>query len=298
MSEFRIDQIKSQDATRGPDVAGITTFTGTSGIVMPFGGTAARNSTYDGDYIGGDNLYLWLSGDNYDGGTQWKDKTDNDRHFDLYSRYGSNHVLTEFTQTQLDNVKALRFGRYNGATNDSGGYNYYAQKQMSGTRFSNPASGNFTIQYWTYFLSGRYVISSGGQTGSRGFTMHDNGEGSNPPDYFVSVKDGTNQYSSRYNDDRLGKGWVNHALVWNNDGSSLQEKLKYFQNGVIQATTIVSSDSQTDAQTLWTIGVPNNNKTNDYAGEFWMSDLKAYDRALSEYEVGVNYNGLRAKHGV
>ena len=42
MSEFRIDQIKSQDATRGPDVAGITTFTETSGIVMPSGDTAYR----------------------------------------------------------------------------------------------------------------------------------------------------------------------------------------------------------------------------------------------------------------
>ena len=42
MSEFRIDQIKSQDASRGPDVAGITTFTGTSGIVMPSGATEYR----------------------------------------------------------------------------------------------------------------------------------------------------------------------------------------------------------------------------------------------------------------
>ena len=42
MSEFRIDQIKSQDASRGPDIAGITTFTGTSGIVMPSGDTAHR----------------------------------------------------------------------------------------------------------------------------------------------------------------------------------------------------------------------------------------------------------------
>ena len=297
MSEFRIDQIKSQDATRGPDVAGITTFTGTSGIVMPSGGTAARNSTYDGDYIGGDNLYLWLSGDNYDGGTQWKDKTDNDRHFDLYS-YGGSHVLTEFTQTQLDNVKALRFGQYNGATNESGAYNYYAQRQMSGTVFSNPGNGNFTIQYWTYFLSGRYVTSSGGQTSSTGFTVIDNGEGGNPPDYYVSVKDGANQYNSRYNDDDIDKGWVNHALVWNNDGVTAQEKLRYFRNGVIQATTTATSDSQIDAETLWTIGVPNNDKTGNYPGEFWMSDLKAYDRALSEYEVGVNYNGLRAKHGV
>ena len=42
MSEFRIDQIKNQNATGGPNVAGITTFTGTSGIVMPSGNTAYR----------------------------------------------------------------------------------------------------------------------------------------------------------------------------------------------------------------------------------------------------------------
>ena len=42
MSEFRIDQIKSQEAIKGPNVAGITTFTGTSGIVMPSGDTVHR----------------------------------------------------------------------------------------------------------------------------------------------------------------------------------------------------------------------------------------------------------------
>ena len=53
MSEFRIDQIKSQDATRGPDVAGITTFTGTSGIVMPSGNTAYRGGRGRGVWTGG-----------------------------------------------------------------------------------------------------------------------------------------------------------------------------------------------------------------------------------------------------
>jgi len=42
MSEFRIDQIKSQDGKEGPNIAGITTFTGTSGILMPSGDTAHR----------------------------------------------------------------------------------------------------------------------------------------------------------------------------------------------------------------------------------------------------------------
>ena len=55
MSEFRIDQIKSQDATRGPDVAGITTFTGTSGIVMPSGDTAYRGGRGRGVFFGGNN---------------------------------------------------------------------------------------------------------------------------------------------------------------------------------------------------------------------------------------------------
>jgi len=55
MSEFRIDQIKSQDASRGPDIAGITTFTGTSGIVMPSGDTAYRGGRGRGLFFGGNN---------------------------------------------------------------------------------------------------------------------------------------------------------------------------------------------------------------------------------------------------
>ena len=53
MSEFRIDQIKSQDASRGPDIAGITTFTGTSGIVMPSGDTTYRGGRGRGINMGG-----------------------------------------------------------------------------------------------------------------------------------------------------------------------------------------------------------------------------------------------------
>ena len=53
MSEFRIDQIYCKDATRGPDVAGITTFTGTSGIVMPSGNTAYRGGRGRGIVLGG-----------------------------------------------------------------------------------------------------------------------------------------------------------------------------------------------------------------------------------------------------
>ena len=53
MSEFRIDQIKNQDATGGPNIAGITTFTETSGIVMPSGDTTYRGGRGRGVFGGG-----------------------------------------------------------------------------------------------------------------------------------------------------------------------------------------------------------------------------------------------------
>jgi hypothetical protein len=37
MSDFRIDQITNQAGTAGPQIAGITTFSGSSGLVMPSG---------------------------------------------------------------------------------------------------------------------------------------------------------------------------------------------------------------------------------------------------------------------
>ena len=53
MSEFRIDQITNQSGSRGPDIAGITTFTGTSGMVMPSGATEYRGGRGRGLFGGG-----------------------------------------------------------------------------------------------------------------------------------------------------------------------------------------------------------------------------------------------------
>ena len=53
MSEFRVDQIKNQAGTRGPDIAGITTFSGVSGIVMPSGSTEYRGGRGRGVFLQG-----------------------------------------------------------------------------------------------------------------------------------------------------------------------------------------------------------------------------------------------------
>ena len=74
MSEFRIDQITNQAGTAGPQIAGITTFSGSSGLLMPSGNTFRRNVLDD---VVTDGLVLYLDAGNdisYPGsGTLWRD---------------------------------------------------------------------------------------------------------------------------------------------------------------------------------------------------------------------------------
>ena len=53
MSDFRIDQITNQAGTAGPDIAGITTFSGSSGLLMPSGATEYRGGRGRGVIAGG-----------------------------------------------------------------------------------------------------------------------------------------------------------------------------------------------------------------------------------------------------
>ena len=53
MSDFRIDQITNQAGTAGPDIAGITTFSGSSGLLMPSGPTEYRGGRGRGIFAGG-----------------------------------------------------------------------------------------------------------------------------------------------------------------------------------------------------------------------------------------------------
>jgi len=53
MSEYRINQITNQAGTAGPQVAGITTFSSSSGLVMPSGATEYRGGRGRGLFAGG-----------------------------------------------------------------------------------------------------------------------------------------------------------------------------------------------------------------------------------------------------
>ena len=55
MSDFRIDKITNRDGTSGTQIAGISTFSGTSGMAMPSGPTEYRGGRGRGIFAGGYN---------------------------------------------------------------------------------------------------------------------------------------------------------------------------------------------------------------------------------------------------
>ena len=53
MSEFRVDKVANRDGSTGTQVCGVTTFSGTTGIVMPSGPTEYRGGRERGVFCGG-----------------------------------------------------------------------------------------------------------------------------------------------------------------------------------------------------------------------------------------------------
>mgnify|MGYP003137440907 CR=1 FL=1 len=53
MSDFRIDKITNRDGSAGTQIAGISTFSGTSGMQLPVGATEYRGGRGKGVFCGG-----------------------------------------------------------------------------------------------------------------------------------------------------------------------------------------------------------------------------------------------------
>ena len=60
MSDFRIDKITNRDGSAGTQICGITTFSGTSGIIMPGGPVEYRGGRGRG-VIGGQGYSTYLN---------------------------------------------------------------------------------------------------------------------------------------------------------------------------------------------------------------------------------------------
>ena len=265
MSEFRIDQIKSQDASRGPDIAGITTFTGTSGIVMPSGDTRYRYSANDGNIVT-DGLVLYLDAgkeESFGGdGTTWRDLSGN----------SNNGTLVNGVGYDYEQGGSLSFD----------GVNDYVTSTSSGFAFG---TGNFAVEGWAYVTSHiNYRILATTRPNNGGY-----------PDAWHIGCDANGTillYSNAFNLQSASNAvpvntWFHWCCTRINSVASL----------LINASVVASGTVTNNyARTVLGIGNFPINISEPWSGR--ISNIKIYNRALTAAEVQQNYNALKERYGL
>ena len=285
MSEFRIDQIKSQDATRGPDVAGITTFTGTSGIVMPSGDTAHR---FVDPNLVTDGLIL-----QYD--------------FSNHNSYPGSG------DTVYDTVGGQNGTLYNSPTysTDKGGYldlsgsDDYIQVPNGNTiRWDQPHS----IEFWVYPLgtgdSNQNLLEADYQNNIRiQFDKSDYGS-QGRIEAFIENAAASGDALRAYNRWFVQKEW-HHLVITRTDTLGTV----YVDGKLDDGTARPNLNSSQDTQTNSTVeSSPDTNYTgNVFIGRFisaagtenfdgYIALFSLYQKALSKDEVLQNYNAWRGRY--
>ena len=290
MSEFRIDQIKSQDASRGPDVAGITTFTGTSGLVMPSGVIGQRASDHDLAIVRDGltlhlnakyNGYIYdLTGNRNDGelvfGGEWKDLNGGAWFFD--NTAGSSSSTGEKERIEIQFQTALP---------------------------SSPLSP-FTLEVWAQRAGADawQTIISLGQVGTQIAFDSSN-----------VIRMGRNGGGGGHN---TTTGLTSSADTW------YHLVMTYDGN----QSTAVSATDNTNINKIYINQYVNNVNYNPYGGDplnpgsdndsrfalgahainaypnvgevfdGYVGEVRIYDRALTKEEVSINYNATKSRYGV
>lgn len=168
----------------------------------------------------------------------------------------------------------------------NGSNNYVNAGDFSGSGISDPSIfGEISFSVWVYRKgpgsgSADYIISSGGQTGSRGIALHHQHGGDA---LSANVKNG----NTRWVVNGLtiqNNTWYHIFATW--DG----ETLSLYINGQLQGEDTGSPGTDSDTQSILTFGRPNN--ADNYYWEGIIDDIRIYNRALSAEEVINLYNSL------
>ena len=262
MSDFRIDQITNQAGTAGPDIAGITTFSGSSGLLMPSGDTFRRSALDD---VVQDGLVLYLDAGNdvsYPGsGNKW---------FDL-SNNGNTGTLVNGVGYSASNGGALSF---------DGSDDYVSL----GTK--NIITTDFSVNMWVKVTAATKEVFffSFGYNDSSSALMFKH------PDinilYIIYSNSGTTtQYASSFEITQN----VLYNITWTRNGSNNILYINGFDIYSFSNSTILSS-------CIYDIGwASSRNKTTAYyQGNIYTTSL--YNRALTAAEVSQNYNALKGRY--
>ena len=268
MSEFRIDQITNQAGTAGPDIAGITTFSGSSGLLMPSGDTFRRSVI---ENVVEEGLVLYLDAGNdvsYPGsGNKW---------FDL-SNNGNTGTLVNGVGYSASNGGALSFD----GTNDRVSCN--SPNFVFGT-------SSFTIEMWVYktntdsqiFFSqfintanGRDGVALGYRSGSLWLLQ---GNGSS---WIIETNQGSFPINS----------WTRIVASRSYDNSATYYYIN--QQLVYTYTTNVNLTASNNGDIIFGM---TGTTSSGFAFNGRISNAKIYNRALSAAEISQNYNALKGRY--
>ena len=148
---------------------------------------------------------------------------------------------------------------------------------------SNPALNNNIISFsiWVYVIGGYYIMSTGSQTSSTGISItYQNGSP------FISIRTSNKQKSYSPGSNFNTNEWMQWCAVSDDSNWII------YKNGIQQSSQTLVSDSVVDAQTRFTLGVPNNVVTN-YQFQGNIGPIQFYNKALSAAEILQNYNATK-----
>ena len=264
MSDFRIDQITNQAGTAGPDIAGITTFSGSSGLLMPSGDTRGRYSGADGEIVK-DGLVLWLDAgraESYGGdGTTWRDLSGN----------GNNGTL----------VNGVGFSAEEGGSLIFDGVNDYVSGTSTGI-----VTNNISVDIWFNVNSAKaYAALLGSDVMEK---------------YEMLIKTASNLEISLAPGNYIQHDNILSINTWTNIVVSASNGVawKVYKNGVDLGTPPVIVGTYQISGT----GVSNidqgriRNDVGTFAFSGNIASTKIYNRALTATEIQQNYNALKGRY--
>ena len=285
MSDFRIDQITNQAGTAGPQIAGITTFSGSSGLVMPSGDTFRRNVLDD---VVTDGLVLYLDAGNdisYPGsGTLWRDLSEELNNGILINSplFSSNYISFNGTNQNVEIPYSKSPFRQTSAIT----YSFLIKINSFGLNQSANIAGT--------------RVSSGNGTG--GITILKNllGEESIRFNWTPTTPQTDNQISSKLINSSINN-WNHFTFTY--DYNNVQS-WKFYQNGILLPNREWFVNNVTNAIPFTSY----NQSANDTIGSRYVnsmsytncniSNFSLYNRALTPQEIQQNFNALKGRYGL
>ena len=303
MSEFRIDQITNQSGSRGPDIAGITTFTGTSGMVMPSGSTFRRDAL-ENMVERGLVLYLDAANSNsYNTGistSTWYDLSGQQNNGTLFN--GTSYSSADGGSFSFDGVNDYIDCGSKDSLNLTTGFT--VSFWMKNTDISG---FEYLVNRWTYSARNyrQWSFDTGGSSSAGNnwelrFRISNDGTDAGVEGrackvnrYYRAVTNstiGNNKSLTRYENPDIADGnWHNICGTWNGSTQSL------YIDGIFMGSTTKTSMVSTPGRKTF-IGGGNDGTALNMSGN--ISQVSIYNRALSDVEIGQNFNAFRNRYGV